>query len=314
MLAAQASAVGAQRAAAPRVIGVLNSDPFANPDLWAYFFSALRDLGWTEGTNLIVVRRSANSQIDQLPNLAAELVHLNVDIIFANGTQAPLAAKKATSTIPIVIWNAGDAVELGLVSNLARPGGNITGVSLISSEISGKRLQLLKETLPGLSRVTLLLDPTNANNVSVLHESEAAARTLGLQVQTVEARGPGDIDNAFAATLRQRPDALIAAENAVTLSQRARITAFAATSRIPAMYPFRQFAEAGGLMSYGVDTKDLIDVLAKYIDKILKGAKPGDLPIEQPNKFELVINLKTAKALGLTIPQSLMVRANEVIQ
>ena len=260
------------------------------------------------------MRRSANGQFDQLPNLAAELVHLNVDIIFANGTQAPLAVKKATSTIPIVIWNAGDAVDLGLVSNLARPGGNITGVSFVSSAISGKRLQLLKETLPGLSRVTLLLDPTNANNVSILHETEAAARTLGVQVQTAEVRGPGDIDNAFAATLRQRPDALIAAENAVTLNQRARITAFAATNRIPAMYPLRQFAEAGGLMSYGVETNELIDLLAKYIDKILKGAKPGDLPIEQPTKFDFIINLKTAKALGITIPQSLMARANEVIQ
>ena len=314
MLAAQMSAAGAQRTAAPRVIGVLNPDPFGNPDLWKYFHTKLRQLGWVEGTNLVLERRSADGQLDQLPILAAELVRLNVDIIFANGTQAPLAAKKATSTIPIVIWNAGDPVELGLVSNLARPGGNITGACLISREIAGKRLQLLREALPGLSRVTLLLDPTNANNVLLLHESESVARTLGLQIQSVEAHVPEDFDSAFAAILRQRPDALVAAETGVILNQRARITAFAAGNRLPALYPFKEFVEAGGLMSYGLDAKELVDILVKAIDKILKGAKPGDLPIEQPTKYELVINLKTAKALGLAFPQSLLARADEVIQ
>jgi putative ABC transport system substrate-binding protein len=314
MLVAQASVAWAQRPANLRVIGVLNAEPFGNPDLWKYFNAKLRELGWVEGANLVFERRSANNQLDQLPILAAELVRLNVDIIFAVGTQAPMAAKKATSSIPILIMNAGDPVELGLASSLAHPGGNITGTSLISREIAGKRLQLLRETLPGLSRVTLLLDPTNPNNALLLHETESAARTLGLQIQSIEVRGQEDFDGAFTATLSQRPGALITAETSVTLNARAKIAAFAAANRIPALYPYKEFVVAGGLMSYGLDLKDLIDVTAKYIDKILRGAKPGDLPIEQSIKFELVINLKAAKALGLTFPQPLLVRADEVIE
>jgi putative tryptophan/tyrosine transport system substrate-binding protein len=314
VLVAQASVARAQRPAAPRVIGVLSADPYGNPDLWKYFNAKLRELGWVEGANLVFERRSANNQLDQLPVLAAELVRLNVDIIFAVGTQAPLAAKKATSAIPIVIMNAGDPVELGLASSLAHPGGNITGTSLISREIAGKRLQLLRGTLPGLSRVTLLLDPTNPNNALLLHETESAARTLGLHIQSIEVRGPEDFDGAFIATLSQRPGALITAETSVALNARARIAAFAAANRIPALYPFKEYVAAGGLMSYGLNLKDLVEVTAKYIDKILRGAKPGDLPIEQSIKFELVINLKAVKALGLTFPHPLLVRADEVIE
>jgi len=314
MLIAQASVAAAQRAAVPRVIGILSAEPDGNPDLWAYFYSRLRDLGWAEGTNLIFERRSANNQIDRLPNLAAELVRLNVDIILTIGPQVPLAAKKATSTIPIIMFNAANPVELGLVTSLARPGGNVTGVGRFSREIAGKRLQLLKETLPGLSRVTLMLDPTNANDQLMRDDSEVVAQTLSLELHSVEVRSVGDFDSAFDAALTQRPGALIVAESALTVDQRARIIAFAAANKLPVIYPFKQFAEAGGLMSYGLDLKEIIDVMVKYTDKILKGAKPGDLPIEQATKFQLVINLKTAKALGLTIPQSLLLRADEVIQ
>jgi putative ABC transport system substrate-binding protein len=315
VLVFHASAARPQRATpGQRVMGILNAEPFGNPDLWAHFYSKLRELGWAEGTNLIVERRSANNQLDQLPNLAAELVRLNVDIILATGTQAPLAAKKATSTIPIIIWNAGDPIENGLVTSLARPGVNITGVSLISRELAGKRLQLLSEMLPGLSRVTMLLDPKNPNNALLLHQTEVAARTLEIQIQSVDLRDLGESDRAFGAALMQRPGALITAESGVAVQQRAKIAAFAATNHLPALYPFREFVQAGGLISYGPDLKDLVGTVAKYIDKILKGANPGDLPIEQPTKFEFVINLNTAKTLGLKIPQSLMLRADEVIQ
>ena len=315
MLVIQASVANAQRAAAPRVIGVFSAEPFPPADLWVHLYSKLRELGWIEGTNLIFERRSANNQLDQLPNLATELVRLNVDIILALGTQAPLAAKKATSTIPIIIFNAANPIELGLVTSLARPGGNITGIGRFSShDIAGKRLQLLKETLPGLSRVTLILNPNFATNVMALQDSEAAAPTLGLELRSVEVRRVEDFDSAFETALHQRPDALITAENVVTMQARARIITFAAANHLPALYPFKEFAEAGGLMSYGPDLNELIDLVAKYIDRILKGARPGDLPIEQATKFQLVINLKTAKALGLTIPQTLLARADEVIQ
>ena len=310
----QASAARPQQATSRRVMGILNAEPFGNPDLWAHFHAKLRELGWVEGTNLIVERRSANNQLDQLPNLADELVRLKVDIIMALGTQAPLAAKRATSAIPIVIWNAGDPIENGLVTSLARPGGNITGTSLISREIAGKRLQLLSEMLPRLSRVTVLLDRKNPNNVLLLRETEVVARTLAIQIQSVDVRDLGESDRAFDAVLMQRPDALITAEGGVATEQRAKITAFAATNHLPALYPFKEFVQAGGLMSYGPDLKDLIGAFAKYIDKILKGANPGDLPIEQPTKFELVINLNTARALGLALPQTMMVRADQVIQ
>jgi len=309
----QASTARPQQATSGRVMGILNAEPFGNPDLWAYFHSKLRELGWVEGTNLIVERRSANNQLDQLPNLADELVRLKVDIIMATGTQAPLAAKKATSTIPIVIWNAGDPIENGLVTSLARPGGNITGTSLISREIAGKRLQLLSEMLPRLSRVTVLLDRQNPNNVLLLRETEVVARTLAIQIQSVDVRDLGESDRAFDAVLLQRPGALITAESGVATQQRGKITAFAATNHLPALYPFKEFVQAGGLVSYGPDLKDLIGTFAKYIDKILKGANPGDLPIEQPTKFELVINLNTAKMLNLDVPPQLLSLADEVI-
>jgi len=278
------------------------------------FRQGLRDLGHVEGRNIVIEYRYAGEKYERLPALAAELVRLRVDVIVSHGTPGPLAAKQATSAIPIVMTSAGHPVASGLVSSLARPGGNVTGLSLMVPELGGKRLQLLKEIIPGLSRVAVLWNAANPYASLVVRETEATATTLGVQLQSLVVRGPDDFAGALAAATTGRAGALTVAEDPLTITKRTQIVDFAAKSRLPAIYGVKEFVDAGGLMSYGVNLADLWRRAATYVDKILKGAKPADLPVQQPTKFEFVINLKTAKALGLTIPQSVLLRADEVIQ
>ena len=274
----------------------------------------LRELGWIEGKNIAFERRYAENRLDRLPALAAELVDLKVDVIVAAGTLAPLAAKRATTTIPIVMTAAGDPVGSGLVPNLARPGGNVTGLSLMVPDLGGKRLELLKELLPRMSRVAVLWNAANPYPALVFKETERAAQTLGIEVQSLEVQEPNDFGNAFEAAERHQPDALIMVEDPLTIDFRKQIADFALTHRLPAMNGFRQFVDAGGLMAYGASLSDLLRRAAGYVDKIPRGAKPSDLPVEQPTKFELIINLKTAKALGIENPPMLLARADELIE
>jgi len=285
------------------------------------FRQGLRELGYVEGQNIIIEYRYAEGRAERLPDLAAELVSLKVDVIVAGGTLAPLAAKQATRTIPIVLAAAGDPVGTGLVPSLAKPGGNVTGLSNLSRELTAKRLQLLKEIVPGLSRVAVLWNA--ANIVAALHipvpETEAAARTLGLQAQSLEVRGPDDFENALLERKVLRAaisegGALFLVDDPLVMRYRQPIADFAIRNRLPSTAIYKNFAEAGGLMTFGASLPDLYRRAAIFVDKILKGAKPADLPVEQPTKFELVINLKTAKTLGLTIPQALLIRADEIIQ
>jgi len=273
----------------------------------------LRDLGYVEGQNLFIEYRFAEGKAERLPDLAAELIRLKVDVIVSGGTLAPLAAKHATKTIPIVLAAAGAPVETGLVASLAKPGGNITGLSNVSADLTGKRLQLLKEVLPGISRVAVLWNAANPISALVERETEAAARTLGLQVQSLEVRGPDDFEKALPAAISGRAGALFVVDNPLVFVARLRVADFAIRTRLPMTAFYKPFAEAGGLMTFGASLADLYRRAATYVDKILKGVKPADLPVEQPTKFELVINLKTARALGLTIPQSILLRADQVI-
>jgi putative ABC transport system substrate-binding protein len=279
------------------------------------FRQGLRELGWVEGQNIVIDYRFAEGRFDRLPDLAAELVRLKVDIIVAVPTPAAVAAKNATGTMPIVAISVGDPVGIGLIASLARPGGNVTGSSYsVGLEIGGKQLELLKETVPKVRRVAILSNPGNPGQPLSIRELNVAARSLGVQLQLLEARGPNEFDGAFAAMATERVGALLVVADSLFVLHRSRLADLAARSRLPAVYGSRDTVEAGGLMSYGPSLRDLYRRSATYVDKILKGAKPGDLPVEQPTKFELVINLKTAKALGLTIPQSLLQRADEVIQ
>ena len=274
----------------------------------------LRELGYVEGQNLVIEYRYTEGKAERLPDLAEELVSLKVDIIVAGGTPLPLAAKRATTTIPIVMTSAGDPVGSGLVASLAKPGGNVTGLSTFTRDLAAKRLQLLKEVVPVISRVAVLWNAANPYAVLNMRETEAAARTLGLQVQSVEVRGPDDIETGFSTAIRWRAGAFIVVDDPVTYLHRTRIADLAARNQLPAMYGFRQYAEAGGLMAFGTSLADLSRRAATYVDKILKGAKPADLPVEQPTQFELVINAKTAKALKLTIPPSVLLRADQFIE
>ena len=293
-------------------VGSLNAG--ANIPEIGFLGDALRELGWIEGKNIVWERRYADNHLDRLPELAAELVHLKVDLIMAPGTLAPLAAKGATATIPIVMTAAGDPIGSGLVASLARPGGNVTGVSLMVPELGGKRLELLKELVPHMSRVAVLWNATNPYPAAVFKESERAAQILGIEVQSLEVRGPDDFAGAFEAAKRQLPDALTVVEDPLTMNLRDRIVDFAAACRLPAIYGFRYFVDAGGLMFYGANLSEMQRLAAGYVDKILRGAQPGDLPVEQPTKFELLVNLKTANALGLELPPMILVRADEVIE
>ena len=275
----------------------------------------LRELGWVEGQNLIIEYRWAEGNVERLPELAAELVRLKVDIIVAPAGSAALAARNATRTIPIVTIFAGDPVELGLVTSLGRPGGNVTGTTFTPSpQLFAKQLQILKEAVPRVSRVAFLLNPADTSFAPQIKEVEVAARSLGIRLQRLETRGLEELDSAFAAMARERADALLVLAGSTFLAYRTRLAELAIKGRLPMMCSFREMVEAGGLMSYAVNMVDFIGRAAVYVDKILEGAKPADLAMEQPSSFELVINLKTAKAIGLTIPQSLLLRADELIQ
>jgi putative tryptophan/tyrosine transport system substrate-binding protein len=279
------------------------------------FLRALRDLGWVVGQNFIIEYRWADGKIERLPDLAAELVQLKVDLIVAPAASAALAAKNATSNIPIVMIFPSDPVGLGLVASLSRPGGNITGTTFTPGlEIFGKQLQILKQTIPQASRVAFLSNPADPAFAFQAREVESAARTLGIHLQYVEAHGPEEFDTAFAAMARERAEAILVGSEATFLVSRARIAELAVKGRLPTMCSYRESVEAGGLMAYAVNMSDFIGRAASFVDKILKGAKPANLAVEQPAKFDLSINLKTAKALGLTIPQSVLARADEVIQ
>jgi putative ABC transport system substrate-binding protein len=315
---AAAFAVEAQTAGRVYRIGILGTLPPGASGASTVFEAlreGLRELGYLEGRNLVIEQRSApEGSIDQLPSLAAELVRLKVDVIVAGGSLTPHAARRATTTIPIVMGNHGDPVGSGLVTSLARPGGNVTGLSLLSPELVGKQLGLLREAVPGGTRVGVLWNPTSQTHPRMLDEAEAAAKTLGLRLHRVSARGLDDYDSAFAAMARERADAVLVLGDPIFWYHRARVAALATRQRLPAMFGQRELAEAGGLMSYGANLRDNFRRAATYVDKILKGARPADLPIEQPIKFELVINLKTAKLLGLTIPPPLLLRAEEIIE
>jgi ABC-type uncharacterized transport system substrate-binding protein len=297
-------------------IGLLDygaSNP-AGAARWKAFRERLRELGYVEGLNVIFEPRWGDGQVGRLRSLAAELIDAKVDILVTTGSEAALAAKQATTSIPIVTATGGDLVELGLVAGLARPGGNVTGVISLIGQLTGKRLELLKQLIPRASRVAFLRHPDNRSSALALRDAESAAKSVGVVVQGVTVRGPRDLDAAFLAMKRARTDAVIFGENTRFIADRRRIADLAVMHRLPMMVVAKEYAEAGGLISYGTDYPDLFRHAATYVDKILKGAKPADLPIEQPTKFELVINLKTAKAIGLTIPPSLLQRADEVIQ
>jgi len=307
-------AAHAQQAGKTYKIGWLSAGSFERSPAPAAFLDALRELGWIEGKTFAFERRYAENRPERLPELAAELVQLNVDVIVGVATLAPLAAKRATTTIPIIMTNAGDPLGTGLADSLARPSGNVTGMSLMAPELSGKRLELLKELLPRLARVAVLWNAANPYSALVFKQVQAASGTLGIEVQSLELRQPDDFDGAFETMQRQHPDSLVTVEDPLTFNHRKRIADFAAGQQLPSLSGQSEFAAAGGLMSYGANQADLFRRAAGYVDKILKGAKPADLPVQQPSKFELVINLKTAKALGITIPPSLIARADEVIE
>jgi len=310
-------AAAAQHAAKVARIGYLTGNLAARPHLLEAFRQGLRDVGYVEGRNFVIEYRDAEEKLERLPALAAELVALKVDVIVASGTLAALAAKQATRTLPIVFSPAGDPVGSGLVTSLARPGGNVTGLSAFAPELVGKRLELLKQAVPGVSRVAVLWQPGafgERTEKDTLKRAEVAARDLSVPLQFVEARAPADFAKAFSDMSRERAGALAVLGSNMFVSERRRLVDLAAEKRLPAVYSARELVDAGGLMSYGANLADLNRRAATYVDRILKGTKPADLPVEQPTKFELIINLKTAKALGLTIPQSVLGRADEVIQ
>ena len=310
-------AAEAQPAAKVARIGFLSTSLAANPHLTDAFGQGLRDLGYVEGRTVVIEYRDAEGNLERLPALAAELVALKVDVIVSPNTPAALAAKQATRTLPIVFVGVGEPVASGLVSSLARPGGNVTGLSVVSPELVGKWLELLTQAVPEVSRVAVLRQPgamDERTEKDMLKGAEVAARALGVRLQFVEARSSADLERAFSDMIRERAGALTVRPAPMFVSERRRLVALAAKNRLPAVYPWREFVDAGGLMAYGPNLADLYRRAAPYVDKILRGAKPGDLPVEQPTKFELAINLKTAKALGLTIPPSLLQRADQVIE
>ncbi len=310
-------AANAQQAANIPRIGFLSpsslSDP-RTPRFLEAFRQGLRELGYAEGQNIAIEYRWAEGKWDQLPGLAAELVRVKVDVIVTYTTPATQAAKQATGTIPIVVAAVIDPVVAGLVVSLAHPGGNITGLSQMVPELVGKQLEVLKEVAPKISRVALLSNPANPAHALALRDVKVAARSLGVQLQLLEARGPSEIESAFAAMTTERAGAVIVLVDSMLIDHRTRIADLAARRRLPTVSATIETAEAGGLMAYGPSVRDMFRRAAAYVDKLLKGAKPADLPIQQPTRFELVINLKTAKALGLTIPQSILLRADQVIE
>jgi putative ABC transport system substrate-binding protein len=273
----------------------------------------LRDAGWVEGVNLVIERRYAGVNAERAQQLASELVQIGVDIIVAPATGVAHAAKTATQSVPIVML-ATDPIATGLVTSLARPAGNVTGLTNIAPEVTGKQIELLRETVPRLGRVAALVNPANPSTSQVVAEAEAGTQRLGMRLRVVEVRTPGDLDPAFAELARERSEALLVQGDPLLMSERARIVDLATRRRLPQIYVLRSHVEAGGLMAYGASYSDLLRRAALYVDKILRGARPGDLPIEQPTKFELVVNLKAAGTLGVTIPQSVLIRADEIIR
>lgn len=308
-------AAGAQPAGEVRRIGYLSSSSAtAAQNPVEVFRKALRGLGWVEGQNIVIDYRFAEGRFERLPDLAGELVRLKVDVIVAGPTPVAVAAKNATSAIPIIMWAVGDPVGLGLVASLARPDGNITGVSFTVDMEVGKALELLMEVVPTVRRVAVLSNPNNPGHARAMTNVRTAARSRGLQLQLLEARGPDEFDGAMRAVAKERAGALLVVTDSVFLLHRARLVELAAKSRLPSVYQLREYVEAGGLMSYGPSGPDLFRRAAGFVDRVLKGAKPADLPVEQPTKFDFFINLRTAKALRVTIPPSLLVQADQVLE
>jgi putative ABC transport system substrate-binding protein len=303
-----------QRANIPRVGYLFSFTQAEGRHLWDACRQGLRDLGYVEGQNIIVEPRWAEGQHERLAGLAAELARLKVDVIVAAATPASRTAKAAAGAIPVVIVAVGEPVKAGLIASLARPGGNVTGLSLLTPELSGKRLELLREAMPKLAKLSVVMNPANPVSAVFLEETQIAAGKLAIDIRHVEARNPQEIEHAFEAAGRQGADALIVFDDPVLWSHRAQIVALAAARKLPVMYGYRDFVDGGGLMSYGPDRPDQYRRTAIFVDKILKGAKPADLPVEQPTKFELIVNRKTASALGLDLPTTLLLRANEVIE
>ena len=308
--------VGAQQATKVPRVGVLFYDAPApsRPDApLQALLQGFQQVGLVDGRNIALEVRYAEGRTERFPAQAAELVSLKVGVLVAIGTPGAIAAKQATSTIPIVMIAVSDPVASKLVDSLAHPGGNITGLSLLAPELSAKRLDLLKQALPHVSRVTVLWNSANQGMMLRFRETQTAARALGVTLQSVTVQNPDDFDAAFAAMTKDRPESLLVLADTVTVSNRRRTVEFAERNRVPAIYEMREFVDAGGLMSYGISLPDQFRRGAAYVNRILKGARPADLPVEQPSTFELLINLKTANALGLTIPQLLLLRADEVI-
>ncbi len=314
LLAAPLGAEAQQAARIPR-IGVLHPGaPATSSHFAAAFTEGLRELGYLEGQNIVVERRFGEAKAERLSDIAAELVRLKVDVIVTSTDPGIAAVKRQTQLIPIVMANSTDPVGTGFVASLARPGGNVTGLSSVSPELSAKRLELLKEAVLRLSRVAIVWNPDVRGAVLEYKETESAARSLHLQLQSVEVNRPDGFDRAFSAVTTGRAEALTVASSSLAFRNRGRIASLAQKNRLPSIYGLREFADAGGLMAYGPNYAELWRRAAAYVSKILKGAKPGELPVEQPTTFELVINLKTAKALGLTIPPSLLRRADQIIE
>jgi putative ABC transport system substrate-binding protein len=310
LLAAPLAAEAQSLAKVPR-IGVLEANPSPGRDA---FDEGLRQLGYVDGNNIAVESRWAGERAERFPELAAELVGLKVDVIVATNNPAVAATQKATTTIPVVMVLVTDPVRLGFVRSLARPAGNITGLTIQSPELAGKRLALLKETVPTLTRVAVLWDPTEPGRRQLVKETEAVAPKLGLQIQTLEARDMRGLPGAFTAMTRERVGALLVYGSSLLFAQRAAITELATKNRLPTMCPASEWMDAGFVMSYGVRLNDMYRRAPYYVDRILRGAKPGDLPVEQPTRFELAVNLKAARALGLTFPASLLQQADRVIE
>ena len=314
LLWAPLAADAQQSGKVPRIGFLGNSTATLEANLVGPFREGLRDLGYVEGRNILIEYRWAEGKYERFPTLIAELIAQKVDVIVTAGTPAALAVKRATTSIPLVMVAVGDPVGTGIVASLARPGGNITGLTSIAADLEGKRLELLREVIPKLSHIAVLWNPTSPFQVVAEKELQAAAQMLRIKVLSLGVRAAEELDNAFAAILRERPGALLVLADRLFLHNRTRIVDFAAKQRLPGVHAYRELVDAGGLMSFGPSYAGMHRRAAIYVDKILKGAKPADLPVEQPTKFELVINLKTAKALGLKIPQSVLIRADEVIQ
>ena len=301
----------AQQARTPKRVGLIANSPL--PPV-KRFREALRKLGWIEGENLVIEFRYGEGRDDRFPEFAAELVSIPVDVLVVWGTPAAFAAKRATTTIPILIAGAGDVVNTGLVSNLARPDANLTGFIALNVDLESKRLELLKEAVPGLSRVAVLANPANPLNRVNLDIARRSGEKLGVKIEVVEAKTAADIDGALAQIKKSRPDAVLLASDILLLSRRKDIADFMTAQRIPAIYPFREYAGVGGLFVYGANISVLFERAAEYLDRLLKGEKVGNLPVQQATAFELIVNTRTASALGLTVPPAVLLRADDVIE